>query len=851
MKRQLVLIVGCSFLIHLSFAQTGDFSLPPIPTRPIVKAFADSGLVGNKSKWFLVGKNYRHEWSSNLRVPVLNLKTDFGGLKPEKEGGGKETHHLHLKDSDGVDWSLRSVRKFPEGLLTPELKGTIAQTLITDGISASYPYGVLSVGTLATAVGVPFHPNTVVYIPDDTSLGEFRSKFKNTVALLEIGKDKDAKEDDTEEMILKLMKNNKRLVDQQALLRARLLDNFIMDFDRHEGQWSWKEKDSAGHTYYQPIPKDRDQAFFKGEGFLVKKLSKIPSLGQIQGLRARPKNIYTFNWAPRNIDNAFLNELNEATWNSEVDHFLSAATDSVIVSALYKQPSEIQKYHVDHIIKVLEEKKLGFKEDMLKYYRFLSRTVTVVGTNDADLFSITKNPDGSMELSVRDLKDSSLTYRRLFDPVVTKEIRVYGLEGNDRFVINGQGSPIKLRLVGGPGEDAFTNSAEGGKVRVYDVSFEHNTLDGKGLKNRISPDPLNNEYQRINDYYNSSSVGIKPEYEKDGGGLFLGLRFAATTPGFRKEPFATKHVAYLTKSLSSSGWHAHYDVQFINIARKTDLVFTSDAELPTMRTNFFGYGNNTVTSKHINEKYYRIQYSLVEASLMARHPLSPSFQLSWGPVMQYFSIPPEKNEDHYVGSLPSSTTGDIYGGRWYAGGELRATVNTRNSELIATRGIYFTTYARGWKGLGQSPNAFRQLGAQFNFYTDFLKKKRIVLASSFGADRNFDSFEIPQAQYLGFKQNLRGYRYQRFAGKARAYNNEELRVNFGDLNLYLFKGPVGILAFHDVGRVWVSGEDSNKWHTGYGGGIWLAPFKKLVLTGMLTSSKEVDLFPMVIFGFQF
>ena len=32
----------------------------------------------------------------------------------------------------------------------------------------------------------------------------------------------------------------------------------------------------------------------------------------------------------------------------------------------------------------------------------------------------------------------------------------------------------------------------------------------------------------------------------------------------------------------------------------------------------------------------------------------------------------------------------------------------------------------------------------------------------------------------------------------------------------------GLLAFADVGRVYLSGEDSNKWHEGYGGGLWFA-----------------------------
>ena len=834
-------------------AQTGDFNLADSQGRVYVKVTADSGLVGDGFKRFMVGRNYRAEWTTPVRVPVLHLKIDLGGLTPEKEGGGKQTHTLHLKGANGLNWSLRSVQKFPAKVLDAEMKGTIAQTIVSDGISASYPYGVLSVGTLAKAVGVPYLPNTVVYIPDDPALGQFRSNYKNTLALLELrgAEDKDAKEYDTEDIILDMFKSNKKAVDQDAVLRARLLDNFIMDFDRHEGQWTWKENDSAGRKYYYPIPKDRDQAFFKGDGFLIKKVSKIPQLGQLQGLRAEPKNVLSFNWGARNFDRSFLNELSEKKWSNAIDTFLSSVNDSVIESALHKQPAEVQNYHANRIIHVLEEKRQYFKEDMLKYYRFLSKTVSVLGTNDADKISIGENADGSIAVTVKDLKDSTVSYKRVFDPGVTKEIRIYGLEGNDRFVLDGEGSPIKLRLIGGPGEDVFTNSGQGGKAKVYDVSFENNTVSGKGFKNKISRDPMNNEYQRVAEYYNSSSLGIKPEYARDGG-LFLGLRYRTTNmQGFRKEPYSSKQVLFLTKALANTGWHAGYNGEFISVAKNTDLIFSSDAQLPTVRTNFFGYGNNTEIPKYVNREYYRIHYSIIGASLMAKHSLAPWLQLSWGPVAQYFKILGEKNKGLYSGTLPSSATDDVYAGKWYTGGEVRAIANTRNNELMPTRGIYFNTYARGWMGMSSQTNNYSEVGADFNFYTDFLYKDHIVLASSFGAHRNFDGFEIPQAEYLGLRQNLRGYRFQRFAGKARAYNNTELRVNFGDVNFHLFKGPLGVLAFHDVGRVWVSHEESNKWHTGYGGGVWIAPYKKFVLTGMLSFSKEETVLPILIFGFVF
>ena len=847
MKKITVLIAVNFILISVLVAQNGDFQLQNLQNRSYIKVAADSLLIGNGIRNFLIGKNYREEWTTPVEVPVLNFAKDFGGLTPQKEGGGKQTHTLHIKDGSGRDWVLRSVQKFPSKVIAPEMKGTVAEIIVSDGISASYPYSVLSVGTLARASGVPYLPNTVVYIPDDPALGEFRDTYKNSLALLELRGSEETKTYDTQEIIPELIKNNKKTVNQEAILRARLLDNFVMDFDRHEGQWVWTEKDSAGKKLYSPIPKDRDQALFKGDGFLIRKLSGMPSLGQLQGLKAKPKNILTFNFAARNFDDLFLNELDESTWSKQIDDFLSTMSNEIIDTALSRQPREIQKYQARDIAEILKKKRTSFKEDMMRYYRFISKNVPVLGTNDADVFVISKDQNGNINVAVKNLNDSTITYKRTFD-AATKEIRIYGLEGDDKFIVNEIPGTTKIRLIGGPGQDVFTNTAKGRKALVYDVSFENNKVSGR-VKKKISSDPLNNEYQRINSEYNSSSIGVAPEYSRDGG-LFLGLHYTAIKTGFRKEPYASRHFVYATKALTSSAWHLRYDADFMKIGRKTDLLFRSDAKLPTVRTHFFGYGNNTVLSKNIQADYYKIEYPLIEASLMVTHSIAPWIQLSYGPLVQYFNLQPEKNENYYVTSIHSPED-DIYGSKWYTGGQARITINTKNSDLIPTRGIYFNTYAKAYTGINENTNNFTQAGADFSLYSDFLYRKHIVFATAFGAHRNFGKFEIPQAQYLGFKQNLRGYRFQRFAGEARAYNNTELRFNFGDVNLYWFKGPVGLIVFHDAARVWADGEDSDTWHTGYGGGFWIAPFKKLVLTGMITSSKEENILPMLIFGFQF
>ena len=66
----------------------------------------------NGSRTFWMGSNYRKEWKTPITVPVLNLGTEKGGLKPVKRGGGKQTRSLRVEDPQGRQYALRSIQKF-------------------------------------------------------------------------------------------------------------------------------------------------------------------------------------------------------------------------------------------------------------------------------------------------------------------------------------------------------------------------------------------------------------------------------------------------------------------------------------------------------------------------------------------------------------------------------------------------------------------------------------------------------------------------------------------------------------------------------------------------------------------
>jgi hypothetical protein len=834
-----------------------------------IKIAADPGLKDNAIKKFLIGKNYRREWLEAVKVSILNLNDAFGGLVPKKMGGGKETRSLRVEDSSGREWALRSVEKFPENAIPPALKKTIAAKLMKDGISACYPYGALSMSVFSKAFHVPFFKDSLVYVPDGPSLEEFRPQFKNILVLMEERepsefqekKDKAKKEKSisTNELIYELAGDNNNTVDQLAILRARLLDNFVMDFDRHEGQWDWIAIDSAESKIYYPLPIDRDQVFYSGKGLLSKIIGSKNIYPETQGFRKKAKDSRTFNNAARDFDRFFLTGLSEDEWSRQIDEFLNSMTDSVIESALSKQPAEIQKFSVEKIISTLKDKREYFKEDMMKYYRFLSRTVSIVGSNQREQFTISKKEDGTVSVVVNAIdssgNSSSKIYDRSFDPSITKEIRIYGFEGDDKFIVQGGASSIKIRLIGGPGNDEFINNGNGNGVLAYDVNFEQNTFSGdKNIRKKISADPQNNSYTRLGYRYDISSPGISLEYSIDGG-LFIGPKYKIVKQGFRKEPYSMSQLLAANRAFNSSSYHIKYNADFIKLFGNTDLVFRGDAKLPTARTRFFGIGNNTVydKTKPGTHKYYFARYDMVNISLMARSNLNSWFQIKWGPAFQYFKLRIRENESKYISLVyPNAGNSKIqYAGKSFAGGELGIEINTKNDLLLPTRGIDLNIYGRSLAGLNNFSNPVTEIGGNLSLLTDFISKKHVVMATSFGASHITGKYELEQAQYLGYKQNLRGFRIDRFAGRSRAYNNSEIRFMKNDVNLGLFRGSIGLLVFNDVGRVWADNETSTQWHDGYGWGIWISPLDRFLVAATLMYSKEEKNLALLSFGFQF
>lgn len=440
------------FCISPGFAQGDrkDSVVAPASTK-----YVNSSIL----RTIFVGKNYRDEWVTPVKVPVFNLNTEQGGFTIEEAGGGRQTSNLRLKDKQGKEWVLRSVDKSVKKSMTPQLRNTMIEMLMQDLISASHPYAALIVPGLAEAAGVIVPKPNVFFVPDDSAFGEHRELFANTICFLE-EREPTPDGSDTKSTVTimgKVFEEADHRLLQQEVLRARLLDMLIGDWDRHGDQWRWGVKDSAGATFYYPIPRDRDFALFRSDGLFVKAVS-LTSLPYMWGFTKKAMSLKRLNAKISYIDAQWLNELNAEDWKTAVSLLQNNLTDDVIDNAVKRLPAEVYALSGRNLSVKLKTRRDGLLKHAMRYYKHLAVNPFIIGTEERDLFTI-KSEGRHVSVSVsRNAPDkkNSIIYQRKFNPRHTKTICIMGLGADDEFQIEESvSSSIKLQLQGGAGDDEY------------------------------------------------------------------------------------------------------------------------------------------------------------------------------------------------------------------------------------------------------------------------------------------------------------------------------------------------------------------------------------------------------------
>jgi hypothetical protein len=826
---------------------------PALKTNFVGK-IASEGIIPNPNyrvssfkKW-LLGNNYRDVWATPIQTNFLNFQTQENGLRVIQKGGGFQTLSLRYVNQEGLQFVTRSVEKYPSKAIPESIRSDFTEDIVTDQISASHPYAALVVAQLAKSAGILHTNPQLVIIPDDTCLHDYKRLFANQLALFEERPDGDfagsKKIQSTQKLIEKLAEDSNNSVDEQAVIKARIFDMWIGDWDRHDDQWRWAGYENGKGLIYKPIPRDRDQAFFVNEGLLPKIVSRKWIFPKLQGFDYKIRDVPGLAFNARYFDRSFITQSSREAWIENAKNLQQNMTDEVIDEAVTHFPN-LPEYS-----KIIAEKLKTRRNDLVGYteqlYNFLSRNVDVLGSNKDEIFKVKRLSEGETEVSIfakkKNNEEGKRIYHRIFNPAITKEIRLYGLEGEDNFVVSGLAKKgIKVRLIGGEGKDSFTDSSNvkgcQKKTVVYDKIEDSSLEIGTETANKLSNKNEVNEYNREAFNYDKLTPIASFAFNPDDG-IFIGTGIQWTKQGFRKKPFESQQSISGNVAFGTGSYNVFYKGEFTDIVGKIDFVLKATIQQGGLVDNFFGLSNKSKYEQEKGIDFYRIRFENQSFQGLFKNQFGKLTIFS-GVTLDTWEI--KKNPTRFINEFAINNP-EIYNRKKYLGIKSGFTFDNRNNTIFPTHGILWNLETNIQKGLNESVNKdFINLKTDISLYYTFKLPAIVSVATRFGGGINFTDFELFQANSLGGLSNLRGFRRTRFSGKSSFYNNTEMRVKVMNVKSYLFPAYLGVLAFHDVGRVCSPDEKSELWHQGYGLGLWFSPFNLFVVSTTYGKSKEDEI----------
>ena len=832
-------------------------SIPPQGAKTHVVVPGERFRAGGFKRWFY-GRDYRNLWTTPIEVAVLDLNRVGGGLTPLRTGGFGQSISLHFTGQDGRRYTVRSLDKDPTKRIWDELKNTVVDDVLQDMISALLPTAGLVVDPLMEATGILHSKHTLVVIPDDPKLGEYREEFAGLVGMLQEhpseGPDDtpgfagSRKISGTEKLWEHLEKTPCNRVDDRAYLKAKLMDFLIGDKDRHYGQWRWARFPDGDCFTWIPIPEDRDQAFIDFDGFAMAVARRgLPR--QIEFSDAYPSlvGLSTTGWE---MDREFLVELDKAAWDSVVTEFRRNLPDSLIEDAARRLPPPYYKIVGEKLAKALKARRDALPEFASRYYALITREAEIQATDQDEYAQCEHLPSGDLLVRIGLMEGSDGArrtpyFQRTFRCQETREVRIYLRGGDDRAEVEGSKGRIAVRIDGGGGDDVFTNASQAGaaKTRFYDYRGENRLAKGTGAKIDERP------------YKRPPSPVLRARYALDWGkqtmtfpilmanpdlGVFVGGFGSRQYFGYRKAPFSSSHAFNAGLAINRLKPFVSYTGTFRQRLLDLDVsVHLKYSGIQVIRFN--GFGNATEIPRpssfyEVEQNYFAFAPSFEfragghEGHTEGMRSLRSKLTIGLGPIIKYSDTPLSANKDKFIGQHPEYDYGTGSFGQAGAQGEIA--YDTRNNLAYATRGFLVRVAGAVYPGVWDVTSAFGSLAGETRAYVTAPVPTNPTLALRAGGKKVWGTFPFHESAFLGgpgltgsdvSNGSLRGFRKNRFAGDTALYGNSELRLVLTKIKL-LVPGELGLFGAADAGRVIYAEDldDADTWHTSVGGGLWLS-----------------------------
>jgi len=673
-------------------------------------------------------------------------------------------------------------------------QGTYSDSVLTNAYTIIYPLSFVIANKLAE--------NINLYAGNDQLFYQNQTFYKST----EI----DSSFFSTQEIIERLEEDFTYKIDEKKYVRSRLLDMIIGNALDVGNSYLWKNDDENSTIYY-PCIVDRGFSFTKKDGLLYDVLLHSIGIKNVPNYYKKRLNTHYINSHNYNADLTFSDRINERTWIEEAEFIKNKLTDARIDKIFSELPDNFK--NTESTIQL--KKMLLYKIDNIellakKYHQYLQKNVIIRGTSQNDTFEIIQNKNNTT-IVVKNSEGKTIL-KNEYQVGKTREIWLYAFAGTNTFMLQkNQKNNIIIRIINSEANNHYVLKKATSKIKIYtkkDAILHKKDLGNATIFKITNPTILNYSQDRPK----NNTFVIHPSVLLDTDLKFrLGGDLTYTKYKFKTNPFSARHrFAFTSYSLSYSGI-------FPNINEKHTYTGELWYNLSNDFQNFFGFGNETQNYQTtFGIGYNRVLLQRIGAETGIVFNISDTQKTAIKIGVENFDV---VDQYKFYSAQPFQDIELGYNVNTFMNTKINHRISSRHNQV---NNFSYTIIPE----IGLITN-FKYLSKSIPYLSgDFLLRFHPISNKKYIFETNIhhkslfnDTFEFFQAVAIGGNNGLRGYRDDRFSGQHYFVHSTNFKINVGDVTNKII--PLSFEPFlgFDYGRIWITNEKSQKWHTSFGGGF--------------------------------
>ena len=774
--------------------------------------------IGGPLAWldrWLFGARYRALWVDTVRVPVLDVSRFDGGLRPIAADTVYGAREIFLAGRT-QRYSFRLIDPKLDPLVPADVRTAAVVGPVQDLVSGMHPGAPFVTAPLARAARIAEQDPVLVKFARDSSLDGYLPSFGGNAGYLRSdllassisGQDASIDTDS----LASLLDSADAPVDAPAFLRSRLFDLFVGSTHLVPGaqRWLYATSDSLG---WRPVPTGHQLAFARFDGLVASLARAAVPLFTVFGAKY-PSGLGETEYQLA-VDRRFLGSLSWPAWEATAKEMQAELTDSVIDAAVHTMPAPWEGRSATALAKALKARRDKLPQAAGALYLLLAKEPDVYASANADTIIAARTEDGTLDLTVPSM------FQRRFLGTETKEVRLYLAGGNPLLIMRGAayGGP-RLRIITGSARATVIDSstAMASTLLVNDSAGLSTVTDAvPGAPPTILHAPM--DAPSFSPLGKSSAV--KPAQDARYGpvvwfefGSNLGVLLGG---GIQRIGYEGDYAPYRSKQWLRVGYATQpreYAVQYHGDFRfsggSTRLYVDAERSGITL-LRFYGLGNNTVDTG--SSSFYSSKQVIYSVYPSLVFHLNKIDTLAIGPLFK--SVETDTSAHNFINSDRP------YG--WPTFNELGLKLafahDTRDSPVAPRSGVLVAGSAKYFPAILDAGGQFGGVAGAVSTYWTPGAAERFTIAVRAGGEKIWGPFPAFESAFLGGETTVGGLPAQRYAGDASAYGNFEARWQLAPLP-FVLRWDFGVSGILDVGRVFATGETSDRWHTGVGGAIW-------------------------------